>query len=249
MLGEERETKEEGEKSGRVSQRTTLCFLENAKQTNVQSLSTGGRCPKDVLREVVSCPFIRLWLVLGLGPAGLIRGRVKRGREVDSCGGNDEKIPGGNDGSVIEECGAGGEGGGGEGVCNCVCRSDMDPALGSCGMGGKGRLLDISFESVSDILPGTGVSACNWERKFELEWDLEFELGFGLVGDGERAYDRERTSRFVFKRGVDGFGGFGGLGIGIGDLEGGSNPGGRMYTCIPRLAGLTKFRHFWSMSA
>ena len=204
-------------------------------------MSTGGRCPKDLLREVASCPFIRLWLVLGLGPAGLIRGRVKRGREVDSCGGNGEKIPVGNDGSVI---GAGGEGGGGEGVCNCVCTSDMYPALGSCGIGGRGRLLDISFESVSDM-PCTGVSVCNWERKFELEWELEFELGFGLAGDVKRAYDRERTSKFVFKRGVDGFGR---LGIGIGDLVGGSNPGGRMHTCIPRLVGLTKFRHFWSMS-
>ena len=217
-----------------------VSLLLRAAESGDQNLSTGGRCPKDVLREVIFCPFMRLWLALVLGPAGPTRGEraAERGRGVDSCGDDDKKTPVGNeDESVVEERGSGGGGGEEEGLCTCGCRNDTGPALGSGGIDGRRRLLDVLFESASDV-PGV----CDRERGCELERELEFELS---LGDGERAYDRERTSKFVFKRGVDGFGR---LGIGIGDLVGGSNPGGRMDACIPRLAGLTQFRDFWSMS-
>ena len=222
-----------------------VSLLLRAAESGNQNLSTGGRCPKDVLREVKFCPFMRLWLALVLGPAGPTRGEraAERGRGVDNCGDDDKKtLVGNEDEGVVEEEGGGGGGGEEEGLCTCVCRNDTRPALGSGGIDGRRRLLDVLFESASDM---PGVPVCDRERGCELERELEFELSFALVGDGERASDRERTSKFVFKRGVDGFGR---LGIGIGDLEGGSNPGGRMDACIPRLAGLTQFRDFWSMS-
>jgi hypothetical protein len=141
----------------------------------IQSLSIGGRRGKDATPVVELWPLIRL-VALVLGPAGPTRGERadEIGREADNCScdvGAGDVV----DGGAVKER-RGGEGG------------------EAGGMVGRRRLFGVPFKSLLEPLC-TQVAVGDWEGEFELEGDLDWEVGcvreYG-GGEAEKTADKFR---------------------------------------------------------